>query len=479
MTALAVGTAAAVSVTLDTVALLPAVAITPSGLQLTTPWRAVTGATGARVASAVLTVDPVTHGSGRDVGTVSPGATGVQTLTVRPPDPAVPTRALTIPGLPAVLDANPALRVVVQQGGQPVVAVPPLPGNGQLLPAQLTGGSRSGAQVTVPDLLGTLTVSVALGSTLQDLVKQPFTHQDVRLRVAPMPVGVHVLGPDGDEQLAVPGPVRARITHDLAPALQRHLTAAVTAAPGGTAPITVRSDAQGEARLQLRVDGVVIERTLDGRLTVECDGAPTTVARPGPPPGRPPTRTVADVTITHHGAAIHPASDPVPAVDADTAGLAVRDAPVVRRIAAATLAGERVARVAVVGWPHGETDLALVVAGRSLTRTALPAADGRTPARVVWFDLGEPAAVEGPLELSLRATRGAFRWLAAPEPACRIAVATAPEGTHVTVGGTTVALTGAETHVPAAVLDGVDGWVVATDQLCAVALSGAVMEFAP
>lgn len=478
MTALAVSVGVG-AVGIDRVALQPAVAITPQGVQLTTPWRAVTGATGARVGSAVLTVDPVTHGPGRDVGTVAPGGDAVQTITVRPPNPAVPTRGLTVPGLHTTLTGNPALRVVVQQGGQPVVAVPPLPGNGQLLPAQLTGGSRSGSQLTLPDLLGTLTVSVALGSTLQDLVKQPFTHQDVRLLAAPMPVGVHVLGPDGDEQLAVPGPVRATITHDLAPALQRHLTAAVGTAPGGTAPITVRSDAQGDARVLLRVTGVVIERTLDGRLTAECEGTPTVVVRPGPHPGRPPTRTVADVTVTHHGAAIHPSSDPVPSSDADLAGVAVRDAPVVRRIAAATLAGERVARVAVVGWPRGETDLALVVAGRTLTRTALPAADGRTAARVVWFDLGEPAAVDGPLEVSLRATRGAFRWYAAPEPSCRIAVATEPEGTHVTVGGTTVTLTGPETHVPAAVLDGVDGWVVASDQLCAVALSGAVMEFAP
>ncbi|WP_456788803.1 hypothetical protein [Cellulomonas sp. P5_C5] len=476
MTALAVS---AIEATIGRVALQPPVAVTPQGIALTTPWRAVAGATGARVGSAVLTVDPVTHGPGRDVGTVAPGADAAQTITVRPPNPAVPTRGLTIPGLQSVLAGNPALRVVVQQGAQPVVAVPPLPGNGQLLPAQLTGGSRSGTQLTLPDLLGTLTVSVALGSTLQDLVKQPFTHQDVRLRVAPMPVGVHVLGPDGDEQLAVPGPVRSPITHDLAPALQRHLAAAVTTAAGGTAPITVRSDVQGDAHVLLQVSGVVIERALDGRLIVECDGAPTSVVRPGPPPGRAPTRTVADVTVTHHGAAIHPASDPVPVSDADLAGVAVRDAPVVRRVAAATLAGERVARVAVIGWPHGETDLALVVAGRSLTRTALPAADGRTPAHVVWFDLGEPVAVDGPLELSLRATRGAFRWHAAPEPSCRIAVATEPAGTHVAVGGTTVTLTGPETHVPAAVLDGVDGWVVATDQLCAVALSGAVMEFAP
>ena len=42
-----------------------------------------------------------------------------------------------------------------------------------------------------------------------------------------------------------------------------------------------------------------------------------------------------------------------------------------------------------------------------------------------------------------------------------------------------MALTGTETHVPRVSLDGVDGWVVASDQHCTVALSSVVMEFAP
>ena len=90
-----------------------------------------------------------------------------------------------------------------------------------------------------------------------------------------MPVGLHVLGPDGDEQLAVPGPLRSTLTHDLAPALQRHLTAAVTSSPGGSAPVTLRSDAAGDARVRLDVSGLVIERSVAGHPNVECDGTPT------------------------------------------------------------------------------------------------------------------------------------------------------------------------------------------------------------
>ncbi|UJP39272.1 hypothetical protein [Cellulomonas palmilytica] len=477
--------AVAVGVSTGGYALLlpPPVTVPPAGHVLSTPWRAVAGATGARVGRALLTVDPVTSGDGRDVGVVAPAKQPTTSITVRPPDPRVPTRALTIPRWVNAPDGetfpwSADLHVVVRQNGQPVVAAPPLPAVGYV-PAQLPGGSVSGSRVTLPDLLGDLTVTVVAGRSLDALTELPFAHGDVRLRAAPMPVGLHVDGPDGDEQLAVGGPVRSRVSHDLAPALQRHLAAAVRTEPGGSAPVTLRSDVVGDAHVQLDVRDVVIERALDGRLTVECDGSPTSVVRPGVAPGRAPTRTRADVTVTHHGAALHPASDPVPTADADLGGPAVRDEPVTRRVAAATLAAERLVRVGVVGWPSAGTDLSLAVLGRTLTATGLVGPAGRSAPQVVWFDLGGPVAVDGPLEVTLRATRGTFGWLAAPEPALRLAVEAPAAGAHVTVGGLTLTLTGPETHVPGASLAGTDGWDVSTDQLVTVALSSAVMEFAP
>ena len=461
--------------------------VPPTGLVLTTPWRPVVGATGARVGSALLTVSPELSGAGRDVGVVAPGKDPTRAIHVHPSDARVPTRALTIPGLRSAPEGEPVrgalgddLHVVVRQGGQPVVAVPPLPAVGYA-PAQLPGGSMSGDVLELPDLVGDLTISVATGRSLDQLRDVDVRHDDVRLRAAPMPVGLHVLGPDGDEQLALTGPVRGTLTHDLAPALQRHLAAAVvgSGASGGTAPVTLRSDVVGSACVALDVRDVVLERAVPGRVSVESEGVPTSIALPGPHPGRDPARTRADVTVTHHGAALHPVSDPVPTSDAGIGGVVVRDAPVVRRIAAATLEGTSLVRVAVVGWAHGDTDLSLTVAGRTVPTIALPGAPGRTAPAVVWFDLGGPVPVTGPVEVGLRATRGAFRWYAAPEPAVRVAVAAAPQGTSVTVGGLRIALTGPTTHVPGAVLTGTDSWAVSTDQLCTVALSSAVLEFAP
>lgn len=468
----------------------PPTTISPAGHVLPTSWRPVAGATGARVASALLTVEPVTAGSGRDVGVVAPAQDPTTGVTVTPPDARVPTRALTVPALrsapdDAALPLSADLHLVVQQAGVPVVAVPPLPGD-HYLPDQLTGGALSGSLLTLPDLLGPLTLTVAEGRTLDELTARSFAHGDVRLRVAPMPVGLHVLGPGGDEQLLVPGPLRSTVTHELAPALRRHLSAEVVA-PGGTATVTLRADAAGEAHVRLDVRDLVVERVVEGRPTVRCEGVPTSVPRPGVAPGRAPTRTRADVTVTHHGAALHPASDPLPTVDAGVGGVAVRDHPVTRRVAATALAGERVVQVGVVGWPHGETDLALSLRGAgpdetARTVTALPAADGRGAPVVVWFVLARPGDVDGPVDVTLRATRGTFRWFADPAasgPAVRLAVAAPAEGAVVVVGGVRVTLTGPETHVAGAALTGTDGWAVATDQLCTVALSGAVMEFAP
>ena len=126
----------------------------------------------------------------------------------------------------------------------------------------------------------------------------------------------------------------------------------------------------------------------------------------------------------------------------------------------------------------GDTDLTLTVLGQTATVTGLAAPTDREPASLVWFDVGE-LFVDAPIELALTATRGAFGWIADPDPIVRLAVSTTPAAERVAVGGAPIDLTGDETVLIGLALAGTDRWDVETDQFCTVSMANAVMEFAP
>lgn len=472
--------------------------VSPSGHTTTRSWRGVAGATGARLTSSFITVQPDTGGSGRSLGVVASGKERVDEILVDSPVAAAPVRSFRIPHLvrfegddevaiSGEEDFGEELHLVltpIVDGPMqaPVLAVPPLPGKAAL-PPQLTGGSLSGSLFTVPDVAGArFRITLVKGDAPDDFEEQVFSHGDVTMYAAPMPVGLHVDGPDGTELFALQGPVSGTTTVDVTAAMRRHLSAAAAGGVGGepvTAAITVRSDVVGTAWVRWACDGEVIERSLDRRLTLEISGAPARIALPAPHPGRAATRTVADVTVAHHGMAIHPISDAIPEADAGLGGPVVRDVAVVRALPPGALRGHHLTRVCVIGWPVAETDLTLEVLGTTATVQGLAAPVDRAPPSQVWFDLGAPLLVDGPVELRLTATRGAFGWVAAPEPLVRVAIAARPRGEKVTVGGHTVALTGVETVETGVALSGPHGWAVASDQLCTVSISNGVMEFAP
>lgn len=474
----------------------PPVDIPLTGHAESLSWRAVAGASGASVTSASVVVRPVTAGPGRPLGVAAPGRNRVSEIVVTSPVPGALVRGVGLPGLKRhegdaaiAVDSSGGLggdlHLVLTPiiGGQhraPVIAVPPLPRK-QALPPQLVGGSLSGSVLLLPDLaLSTFSITVVRGNAPQDFTEQQISYGDVTLYAAPMPIGLHVDGPDGAELYAIAGPLGSTEV-DLTAALNRHLGTAVPLASSDavTSTITLRSDVLGQASVELAIVGGVITRALAGRLAVELTGAPTAIAVPPPAPGRPPRRSLADVTITHHGLALHPLSSPSPRADAGLGGPAVRDAPVVRKLPPEALRGQRLARVAVIGWPLGATDLTLSVLGASASVAGLLPAASRADPSVVWFALGEPVDVDRPVEVALTATRGAFSWIADPDPLVQLAILTAPEGERVTVGGLLVELTGLETVVAGMELTGTDGWPVATDQFCTVSLANVVLEFAP
>ena len=472
--------------------------VTPDGHTLSTTWRGVAGATGVRIDRGRVVVYPTTSGSGRSIGVAAAAHNDATYIDVISPEPGTLVRSLTIPNLRVHEEGREEPRAVATEGlGEfrlavaplvngawqaPVVAVPEIGGVGAI-PAQLTGGSFSGSVLSLPDLAGDrFLVTVVKGGAPEEFAAQMINHGDVVAHAAPGPLGLHVDGPDGNELYARGGPIVNTETVDVKAALQRHVGAAVTelSGPGDTltATVTVRSDRRGQAAVGLDVSGV-IERKVGDRLSAESLGEALTIDVPAPHPGRPARHTTADITVTHHGAALHPLSDPLPTTDANLGGPVVSDTAVVRALPPQALAGEQLARVGVVGWPRSDCELSLRVLGRTATVTDIAAAVGRSAPTVTWFVFPEPIVVDAPVELALTATRGSFAWVADPEPLLRLAVSADAAGAQVAVGAHTVTLTGAETTVTGATLDGSGSWIVATDQFCTVSIANALMEFAP
>ncbi|CAN5528536.1 hypothetical protein BH24ACT5_BH24ACT5_21330 [soil metagenome] len=467
--------------------------ITPDGHELVREWRGVAGATGARVESSAISVWPQTTANSRDLGVVAVGKDSTTSIVVESPAPGVLIRSIRISQLERHDgDARHRIRseadlagfrlvltpVVGGQDQAPIIAVPAI-AKRNALPAQLVGGSLSGESLALPDVTGTkFRITLVEGDGPEEFDRQTFSHGDVRMYAAPGPVGLHVDGPDGAELFAMSGPITALTNVDVTAALRRNLDASIDADPLRTT-LTLRSDIVGSASTSWTTRGGVVERTVDSRLTVEVAGESSRIVLPPPHPGRAPDRTVADVTVIHHGMALHPISDPVPAADAGLGGPTVRDVAVVRDLPPDALRDQYLRKVAVVGWPLTPTDLSLTVLGHTVGVSGLAGPSHRADPSVVWFEFVEPVFVGASVSIAVTATRGAFGWVAHPDPMVRIAVAVTPAGERVTVGGQVIDLTGDETVVNGATLTGTDGWDIATDQFCTVSLANAVMEFSP
>lgn len=477
---------------LESIDVMPApIDVTPAGTESTLNWRAVSGATGVRLDASTVTIAPTVSGE-RDVGVVSPGKNRVDSFTVTSPAPGALIRSLSIPNLrrhegDEEIDIDSvgtlgSFRLVLTPivGGQelaPIISVRSIP-RVNALPAQLVGGALSGSRFTLPDVVGDkFKVTVVTGDAPEDFVSQSISFGDVRMSVAPGPVGLHLDGPDGAEIYAVAGPITARTEYDVSAAVQRHLGGVVVdGAP--SAAITVRSDVVGSASVRWITNGRVLRR-FDDRLTVETTGSAASIAVPAPKPGRASAVTIADVVVTHHGSALHPLSDALPTTDADLGGPRVRDVPVVRELPPEALRDQYITRLGVIGWPSDNTDLSLTVLDATATVVGLGGSRDRDPATLVWFEFDEPLAVDRSVSVTLVATRGAFDWIADPDPLLRIVVTATPSGERVVVAGRTIWLTGEETVEMRTALSGTDEWSVDTDQFCTVAISNAVMEFAP
>lgn len=477
----------------QTAVLLVVEPVSPGGVDRTVEWRPVAGATGAVVDRALVAVSPQTSGIGQNQGVVTGARSGVTKIDVTNPSPSARVRGVRIPGLKRIDGENEfpisgsgdlagfRLAVTPLVGGQeqaPVVAVPALPKR-KALPAQLTGGALSGHLLTLPDLVvERFLITLVDGDAPEDFERQTFDHGDVELLLAPYPTGIHVDGPDGSTQFSMAAPVTGRVDVDLKAAVQRHLTEAVQG-DADVASIQIRSDVEGLAAVSLSTDWT-IQRSLDDPIEVTVTGDDALAEVPAPRPGRTPATVRADIVVNHHGRGLHPVSDHVPLTQGASGGPMVRDVVVERQLSVASLEGSPIVAVAVIGSVHEEADLTLTVNDvTAQAHVGLAVDDSTGPPSVLWFELDEAVVPGGPVTVALTATRGAFRWIADPEPLVRIAIATEATGEFVMVGDVRVDLTDTETFVAQQQLGPGDSWVVASDQFCDVSLKNLTLEFAP
>jgi hypothetical protein len=384
--------------------------------------------------------------------------------------------------------------------GAPVHTVSEVPQRGAV-PPQLGGASFHGRVLTLPDLRAAkLELTRVHNDFPEEFARQPFSLSSVDAALAPYPEGLSVTGADGATLFSLPGPfgpAASPAVVDLRVPVELALAAATAAGADLTATFTVSATVDGE----VTTDGVAasgfVVRTVAEPIAVALTGQPRPLAVGGAAlDERPPVTVTADLTITYDGLRLHVLSDDVPTGAGGLGGPVVADEPVLRTFPPEALAGERVARVGLVGRPVGETDLSVrlvrVVGGAAgeplgapgVLTVAPSAAPGPASSPVVWVELPDPVDVVAPAGVTVTATRGAFRWVAAPDPLVLLAVVDAdPGGRPVRIGPTIVAVSETKrTFTAFALAAGAFAAtppVVSSELFCTVHLAHLTMRYQP
>jgi hypothetical protein len=378
----------------------------------------------------------------------------------------------------------------------PVAAVPALPARGQT-PRSLTGADYTNRVLHLPDIATTrLRISLVDGDTPDSFSAVSVRAGKVTGWAAPTPRDLTITGPDGVTLWSFPGdllPGSPPTTIDLTVGLQGALEAMRRAAdtPAGTLTVTAAHPCRIRAALPT-VKGAMV-REVRGVTKVTLDGVPAPVPVDGASlPHAVPTSAVADVHITYAGLRLAEISDPLPASE-DATGIVVRDEPRSRVLPPQALRGERVARVGLIGRAVGATDLTVQLVdatpGSASAPLGEPAVVAAAPAAselaVTWAVLPEPVEIDRPTAVTVTATRGAFLWVADPEPRLLVTVVDPDPGERPILLGARTLLTLPEPElvVQRASLPGApfgaggDLLVFASPLYCTVALTDVVLRY--
>ena len=497
--------------------------VTGSGAVLRLTWPQVAGATEVALEGArVVLMPPAGLAAGTDLGELR-GAHRGERCTVTIPAGPRPVRSLYLRGLrladadetplpdrSSLIGRAPRLRLAlaIRLGGvlAPVgYAVPHIgPNPGQppyVTPPLLAGATYSEHRLSLPDVMAEeIRIMVVSGDAPEDFAPVPFALDAISARAAPSPVDVTISDGTGAPFYTGTGPVVTAVAVDARNAVQRALDSAIAEGVQPQVTLTVTGRTPG----RLGTTGIVasgeIRRVFDDKLTVALDGAPVTLAMPGPEmDARVPSSAVADVVVDYAGLRLHPLSDMVPLAAGGLSGpVLTMEAPLWRALPPQALRGATLRRVGLIGYGLTEAELSIRVLGAApdgsriaphdlATGTcSIPAPDLTRPRRpqVIWCDLGDGLTVDQPIGIEVTAVRGRFLWIADDHvPLGRLAVAHALSGAEtLRIGSHTVPITGPRTTLNARALAPADftaAPVIASEHFLTLTLSRLRLGYAP
>jgi hypothetical protein len=399
----------------------------PAGIDLTTHWANVPGATGVEVSSAPLQLAP----HEREVVSTGVGFVAVDG-GYRIDSDSTPIRTVGLAGLASDgrrIDGDSALG---SAGLRLVVAVPARDGwvNAYAapagdLPAGVTGVSLAAGALHLPDVaLASFLVFVSQVASGAIGANADITLTSVSLTRLLRPADLSATV-DGRTVWAAQGRLTSATRTDLA-APSRIAMAKTVTDPSAQlrVPLRVSAGTAGDVDLTWSGASGAVVRTEASPATVDLAGDPVALPLPTPTATEQPGSVTADVTITYLGLRMHPVvNDSLPA--GVTSGVEVETQPVIRWLPPQALIGERPARVGIIGRAASDASLTIALvdpAGRPIAPAAVVHVPAGAEFATRWGRLPQPPLVAGAVGVSVRADSGAFLWAESDAPLVRVAV---------------------------------------------------------
>jgi hypothetical protein len=429
---------------------LTAVGVGPPGHDLRVVWTAVSGATGAEVTQANLSINP--SETEETLGDLPVKIDSAKLFAEVSVSGGKRIKALNLQNLKdstgALLASSSdihakGLRLVVTvlnagQFGPPLYAVPPCPKRGMVPPA-LAGASYTNGTLQFDQPLNSAKIRLALARNdfPESFAPDPISLGKVSGVAAVTPRDLTLKDPSGGTVWAFPGEMPADLpptSADLHLALEKAIKDAL---PGGKPlDFTFKLGAANSSKAGASFSGAsgFLLREYPGVLKSNLEGDPQTAPLGGLPlASEAPFSATADLTVHYQGMRIlETVSDSLPGADKPVGGVVVGSQPVLRTFPPAAFGSLPVVRIGLVGRAPEATELVVQLvdlsagggsrgsAGQLISKSPpLPAAplpagvkrvDPGAVVHIEWIDLPQFSPPSGPLGLAVHTNQGRFFW---------------------------------------------------------------------